>query len=453
MKIEWNKKYTTIAIYALIVLILAVLFVVLVFKFDSISEGLSWVSAVAAPIIAGIVVAYIFNPLMMFFEERVFKKLKYGTPKENPVMQKIQNSSVGDNVVVKQLEKRAPSTEKKIKRRQKAARVFSIILTYITFLVAIAGICIAVIPSVANSVVELADHMDVYIGQVEKFVENLFSDNSVITKFISDEFTSLANLIDRLAETLKPVAGDILGNVGTGLVKFVSSVLVGLKNVLLGLIIAIYLLYSKERLLAQCKKIFFATMKTNKCETFFAGCKKSNNIFKQYIMSNLLDSMIVFICMVIGMFAMGMPYPMLIATVCGVTNLIPFFGPFLGAIPSGLLILLAEPSKLIWFIIFVLVLQQIDGNVIKPFLFGETMGLPAIWVLISIIVGGGLFGVPGMLLGAPVFAVFYLLFSEFISMRLKKKNLPSETDDYTITTEKFAEEYVRKPVDNEETKN
>lgn len=125
--------------------------------------------------------------------------------------------------------------------------------------------------------------------------------------------------------------------------------------------------------------------------------------------------------MAIGCLVMGMPYPMLLAVVCGVTNLIPFFGPFIGAIPCGILILLVDPVKVIWFELFVLVLQQLDGNVIKPHLFGGSMGLPAIWVLVSITIGGGLFGIPGMLLGVPVFAVIYLLFAEFVSSRLKRR--------------------------------
>lgn len=146
--------------------------------------------------------------------------------------------------------------------------------------------------------------------------------------------------------------------------------------------------------------------------------------------------------MTIGMFAMNMPYQMLIAVVCAVTNLIPFFGPFIGAIPCGFLILLVDPIKVLWFAIFVLVVQQVDGNVIKPFLFGETMGLPAIWVLVSIIVGGGMFGLPGMLLGAPVFAVFYMLFADYIKNKLYKKNMPGETEPYTVSYTEIDERYI-----------
>ena len=140
---------------------------------------------------------------------------------------------------------------------------------------------------------------------------------------------------------------------------------------------------------------------------------------------------------------MGMPYQMLISVVCAITNLVPFFGPFIGAIPCGLLILLVDPTKAIWFGIFVLVLQQLDGNVIKPLLFGETMGLPAIWVLISITVGGALFKIPGMLLGAPVFAVFYMLFADLVKNRLKKKNLPGETDAYERDSYALAEDFLQ----------
>ncbi len=446
MKVNWNKKYTTIAVYTLVVIALAVLFVRFVFKFDDFTKTFSWVGGVAAPIICGIVIAYIFNPLMMYLENKVFRRIKEEAPPEqNIVMRKLHNSPVGDSVVVKTLEKHSATMEKKKRTRRKVARILSLITTYAIIIALIVGIAIAVFPSVATSVVDLADQMPGYISKLEVWVNKMFEDYPDVAKFISKEVKNFADLVNKIAESIQPIAGNIIGNVSEGLFKFIGSLFVGLKNFLIGFIIAIYLLYSKERLLAQCKKIIFAFFKPEKCEAFFGGCARSNDIFKKYIISNLLDSMIIFIFMVIGMFAMGMPYQMLISVVCAVTNLIPFFGPFLGAIPCGLLILLVDPIKVIWFGIFVLVLQQIDGNVIKPFLFGETMGLPAIWVLISIIVGGGLFGIPGMLLGAPVFAVFYMLFADFVSTKLTKKNLPDDTEIYTDSVENFTEEYIPKP--------
>lgn len=435
MKINWNKKYTTIAIYSLIVLAAAVLFVVFVFKFDSISTGFSWIGAVAAPVICGVVIAYILNPLMMLLENKLFGKLKNA----NEIEKAPEKSD--DESIIKKIEKRAVTA----KRKRTLARVLSLILTYIILFAVLVGISIAVVPSVAKSVIDLAEQLPNYLNQAETFLNDFFKDNPQIADFLFKEFTNISDAVKKFAADLDP---DLINNVGSGLWNFAMALLTGLKNVLLGLIIAIYLLFSKERLLAQCKKIFFAFMKNERCERLFSGLNKSNNIFKKYIISNLLDAMIIFICMVIGMFAMGMPYQMLISAICAVTNLIPFFGPFIGAIPSGILILLVDPSKVIWFALFVLILQQCDGNVIKPFLFGETMGLPAIWVLVSIIVGGGLFGIPGMLLGAPVFAVIYLLFAEFVSGKLKKKNLPAETEKYTASAGEFAEKYINDPPDD-----
>lgn len=446
MKVNWNKKYTTIAIYALAVIALAVLFVRFVFKFDEFTAAFSWVGGVAAPIICGIVIAYILNPLMMYLENKVFRRIKEDAPPEqNIVMRKLHNSAVGDSVVVKTLEKHSAPMEKKMRTRRKIARILSLLTTYLIIIALITGIAIAVFPSVATSVVDLAAQMPGYISKLEVWVNKMFEDYPDVAKFISTEVHNFADLVSKLAESIQPIAGNLLSNVSGELFKIIGSLFVGLKNFLIGFIIAIYLLYSKERMLAQCKKIIFAFFRADRCEVFFNRCARSNDIFKKYIISNLVDSMIIFIFMVIGMFAMGMPYQTLIAVVCSVTNLIPFFGPFLGAIPCGLLILLVDPIKVIWFGIFVLVLQQIDGNVIKPFLFGETMGLPAIWVLISIIVGGGLFGIPGMLFGAPVFAVFYMLFAEFVTAKLIKKNLPGDTEIYTNSVESFTEEYIPKP--------
>lgn len=442
MKINWNRKYTTIAVYTLIVIALAVLFVVFVFRFDSFAQSFSKFSGVLAPAICGIVIAFILNPLMMYIENKFFKKLKEGTPQEqNIVMRKLHNSSVGDSAVVRTLEKHGTPMEKKIRRRVTIARVFSMVITFVIVFAALVGIIIAVAPSFAKSVMDLAEKMPEYLEKVEKWGDKVFEDNPQIAEFISAEVKDVAGLVNKIAEEIKPMAGDIAGNVAEWLMNFLGTVLTGLKNFVIGIIIAMYLLYSKERLLAQGKKIFIAFFKERRCKTMFGGMAKANDIFKKYIISNLLDAMIIFVFMLIGMFAMGMPYQTLIAVVCGVTNLIPFFGPFIGAIPCAVLILLVDPVKVIWFAIFVLVIQQIDGNVIKPFLFGETMGLPAIWVLISITVGGGLFGIPGMLLGAPVFAVFYLLFAEFVAGKLRRKNLPGETEAYVGSFDDFSEIY------------
>lgn len=440
MKINWNRKYTTVAVYALSVIIISVLFVVFVFKFDSFKDTFSWVGSVAAPLICGVVIAYILNPLMMWLENKIFRKFKEHRPKEqNIVVRKLQQTAVGEKAVVKTLEKHSASMEKKVRRRKIIARAVSLVLTLVIFLAVLTGIVIAIVPNVAKSIVTLADNMDGYITKIDEWTKNAFKNKPDIMNMIFEGVTDLKDLISNVADKLKPMAGDIIGNVS----GFLGGLLVGLKNFVLGFIIAVYLLFSKERLMAQMKKIVCAFFKPRRAEGFLNGCSQSNDIFKKYIISNLVDSMIILVFMMIGMYAMRMPYQMLVSVVCAVTNLIPFFGPFIGAIPCGVLILIVDPTKAIWFAIFVLVLQQLDGNVIKPLLFGETLGLPAIWVLVSITVGGALFGIPGMLLGAPVFAVFYMMFAEFVKNKLKKKNLPGETDIYEADSETLAEDYLQ----------
>lgn len=444
MKINWNRKYTTVAVYALSVIIVSVLFVVFVFKYDSFKDTFSWVGGVAAPLICGVVIAYILNPLMMWLENKIFKKFKEHRPKEqNIVVRKLQQTSVGEKAVVKTLEKHSASMEKKVHRRKIIARAVSLVLTLVIFLAVLTGIVIAIVPNVAKSIVTLADNMDGYITKIEEWTNNAFQNNPDIMNMIFEGVTDFKGLLENLSEKLQPVTDNITGNIIGNVSGFVGGLLVGLKNFVLGFIIAIYLLFSKERLMAQMKKIVCAFFKPRRAESFLHGCSQSNDIFKKYIISNLVDSMIILLFMMIGMYAMRMPYQMLVSVVCAVTNLIPFFGPFIGAIPCGLLILIVDPTKAIWFAIFVLVLQQLDGNVIKPLLFGETLGLPAIWVLVSITVGGALFGIPGMLLGAPVFAVFYMMFAELVKNKLKKKNLPGETDVYEADSETLACDYLQ----------
>ncbi|MBQ8170429.1 MAG: AI-2E family transporter [Oscillospiraceae bacterium] len=411
--------------YSLLVIVAAVLFVVFIFKYDSFASGFSWVGGVIAPVVCGIVIAYIINPLVCWFENKVFRTLREGEVKIDP---------------------KAKNAEKRIRKikdvRRNAAKALAIIISFIIVLAALTGICIAVVPNVADSIIDLANQMPTYVKNVEAFLKNTFANNPDLAMYISEEFSELSNIVLKFSEMIQPMASDIIGSVSTGLVAFVSDFFAGLSNVVIGFIIAIYFLSSKERLIAQMKKVMFALFKNDKCQQFLYVCQKCNKVFKHYIISELLDAVVVFVLMLVGCLIMDMPYAMLIAVVCGITNLIPFFGPFIGGIPCGFLILLAdEPIKVLWFGIFVLVLQQVDGNIIKPFLCGETMGVPAIWVLISTIIGSGLFGIPGMILGAPVFAVFYLLFAEFISAKLKKKNMPTKTDRY-VTTEKYNNDYA-----------
>ena len=238
MKINWNKKYTTVAVYSLLVIAVAVLFVVFVFKFDSFKQGFSWIGAVAAPLIVGIVIAYIVNPLMMWIERTFFKKLIEDPPPEKGiVLKKLESTKVGSTAVVKTIEKHSASMEKKKRRRRITARALSITIAYLLLLAIIVGICVAVVPSVAGSVIDLADQMPGYISKLEAFLDDFFSNNPEIAGLISDGFTEIGSLIQKISDMIEPVAGDILGNVSSGVIKFAAGLITGLKNVVIGLII------------------------------------------------------------------------------------------------------------------------------------------------------------------------------------------------------------------------
>ena len=208
------------------------------------------------------------------------------------------------------------------------------------------------------------------------------------------------------------------------------SVVRSLLNLLIGVVAAVYILWSRDRFLAQIKKIAVAALSQERADRFFDLGRRVHKVFSGFIIGKLVDSLIIGVLCYIGALILRFPYPALIATVVGVTNVIPFFGPFIGAIPCAFLILLVDPLKCLYFIIFIFGLQQLDGNVIGPRILGDTIGISGFWVLVSITVAGSLFGFTGMLLGVPVFAVLYMLLSEIVAEKLRRKHRPVETAAY-----------------------
>ena len=201
-------------------------------------------------------------------------------------------------------------------------------------------------------------------------------------------------------------------------------------DLLVGLIVSVYLLATKERLAAHGRKMVCSLLSPRKTVWFFRGLRKVDDIFAGFVRGKLLDSLIIGILCFIGCSILDFPYTPLVSVIVGVTNVIPFFGPFLGAIPSTFLILLASPMKAVYFVIFVLALQQLDGNVIGPKILGDKTGLSSLWVIIAILVGGSFFGLAGMFFGVPVCACLYSLVTFIVEARLKKKALPIDTEAY-----------------------
>ncbi len=405
MNINWNRKYLTIAVYSVCAVIVSAIAIMIIFNFDSVMSKLSVLGAVATPIIIGIFCAYLLNPLMTKIENGPLKKL-------------------------------SGSAEKK-KRGQ--ARAISVTLTMLAVLLILALIIIMVIPQLVENIVFIIGNMDSYINTIKEWLNKIFEDNPALVEFLGNPLDDFNKFIAGIWKQYSTELMGMVGNVATTVWAIIDT----MKNVLLGLIISIYLLARKEMFIGQTKKFIFAFLKVERAQRFLSVCREASKKFLGSIIGKIIEAFIVAILCFIGCTVLQLPYSLLIAAIMFVFNLIPYVGPFIGAIPCTLLLLLSErPIQALWFIIFVVVLQTIDGNIIAPWILGDSTGLPAVWILIAILIGGGLFGMLGMLLGVPVFAVLYMLVKDFIEGRLRKRKLPQKTAEYAKDVSYITPDYV-----------
>jgi predicted PurR-regulated permease PerM len=245
---------------------------------------------------------------------------------------------------------------------------------------------------------------------------------------IDDQFEDIKNALISFVNGLIPKIGDIFLKLKDSAISLVNII----KDFFVGIIVAIYFLLDKEHFQAQMKKVVYAIFPQRFSEGFFRVCDHTNRSLSGFISGKIIDSIIIGILCFICMTIMQLDYTLLISVIVGVTNIIPVFGPFFGAIPSALLLLMTSPKQVIPFVILIIVLQQLDGNVIGPKILGSSTGLSAFWVMFAILLGGGLFGFGGMLLGVPIFAVIYSLIEEFINFLLERKNMSTNTADYAV---------------------
>lgn len=405
MNINWNRKYFTIAVYATCAVIVSAIAVMVIFNFDSVMAKLSVLGAVTTPIIIGIFCAYLLNPLMTRIETGPLKKLSDSTNKKN----------------------------------RSKARGIALTLTMLLVLVILGLIVIMVIPQLIENLIVIFSNMDSYINTIKEWLSNIFDDNPTLVEFLGNPLDDFNKFIAGIWKEYSNELMNIAGNVAST----VWAVIDTMKNVLIGLIISIYLLARKEMFIGQTKKLIFAFLKVERAQRFLGVCREASKKFLGSIVGKIIEAFIVAMICFIGCTILRMPYSLLIAAIMFVFNLIPFVGPFIGAIPCTLLLLLSDkPIQALWFVIFIVVLQTVDGNIIAPWILGDSTGLPAVWILIAILVGGGLFGMLGMFLGVPLCAVIYMLFKDFIEGRLRKRQLPQKTSDYARDVGYITPDYV-----------
>ena len=317
-----------------------------------------------------------------------------------------------------------PPMSRKFKNGTRLAKGLCSALT-LAFGLAVVGVLLwMVLPQLVTSITSLVDSMDLYMNEISGWVASLLHNNPEIEH-------SFMRLYDQFsAQIMNWAQNDLLPQLGNMMSGVVTTVNV-LMNLLIGVIIALYILNSKDTFCAQAKKMTYSLFAVEKANAIMARVAHIHRVFGGFITGKLMDSSIIGVLCFIGCSVLKMPYTPLVSVFVGVTNVIPFFGPFLGAIPSLFLILLVNPLKALYFLLFVLALQQLDGNVIGPKILGDSTGLSSLWVIIAILVGGSFFGVAGMFFGVPVCACLYNLVAFMVDRRLAEKDLPVESTHYT----------------------
>ena len=395
MKRIRENKYFNLGMLLLVVASISILLLAVVLNLDKVGKLLSTVWNAFSPIVIGGVLAYLLNPLMNFMDRRLYPFLCKRKMKEE--------------------------------KARKLSRVASLLFALLVFAILVYEFFALLLPQLYESIIGIVNNFSNYYAVAEKWVMSFLEGDAVLQTWANDMMDRLFVFLENWLESgLVPSLEKIL----SGLTSSVVSVVGGALDLIIGLCAAVYMLWSRDLFLAQSKKLVAALCKAPVADHILTLGRRIHKVFSGFIIGKLVDSLIIGVMCYIGMLILRLPYPALVATVVGVTNIIPFFGPFIVAIPSAFLILLVNPLQALYFVIFVLVLQQVDGNIIGPRILGDTIGISGFWVLVSITVAGSLFGFAGMVLGVPVFAVLYMLISDFVKSRLEAKGMPADTKAY-----------------------
>ena len=309
------------------------------------------------------------------------------------------------------------SSRDKDKTHTRLVRSASILVTWLLVGLLVYALMNILIPELIASVKTLAGNFENYYKTVYSWVMRMMDDYPDVSKWVLERAGEYYKELDELIKSIIPQAQQAVAVVTGG----IWGVLMFFKDLLVGIIVSIYLLAMKESFALHSRKLLYSLTSEVHYAAVLRGVATVDRIFSGFVRGKLLDSLIIGILCFIGASIMNLPYTPLVSVIVGVTNVIPFFGPFLGAIPSAFLILLVDPLQCLYFILFILVLQQFDGNILGPKILGDSTGLSSFWVIVAILVGGGFAGVAGMFLGVPVFACVYSGVKYFVQLRLAKK--------------------------------
>lgn len=395
LKINWNEDKITYLVLRIILVVFTIFFYKVVMSWDDTVSSIYKYLDLFSPFLLGFLFAFLINPGVMHIEN-ILAKVYSGTKLKSEV---------------------------KIKRQKKRIRTMSILAMYTIVLTTILITMRYIIPQLYDSVLRL----------FQNFPNNVMEDlpkslSSFAEPFLSDETGKLVEYIEKyipsVMETLKSLLSYSVPQILNTSISITSNIF----DLVMAIIISVYLIADKERFIIISKKIVYALLKRPRAEKLLEVGRESNIIFKRFFVGKSLDSLIIGILCFILMNLFGFDdFPLLISVIIGITNMIPYFGPIIGAVPGFFIILFINPIRAFWFLLFVLALQQFDGIILGPKILGDSVGLRPIWIIFAIIIGGGLFGFLGMLLGVPTFTVLYNITKRFINRKLEQKNI-TQTD-------------------------
>lgn len=392
---EQNVYLAKIGLMIFITFACCILFFFMLLRYQGFADGWHKIVGAAQSIIIGLVLAYLLNPIMEFLERKLYKRLK-GKMK----------------------------TDQKAKKLSRGLGIAGAILFLLIIIILLIA---AIVPSVISCIVGVIDTLP---GNVQNFIKVVQSGKLgeyEVTGTISDMLTKLVDYVENWAtKTLLPEAKTYLLQITSGMINMVKAVI----NFLVGIIVAAYVLMIKESLIGQSKKAIYAIFKPRQGNIIIETMHKADEIFGGFIIGKIIDSAIIGVICYVGCSILHIPDAMLVAVIVGVTNIIPVFGPFIGAVPSLLLVVVQSPWHALYLLIFIIILQQVDGNIIGPKILGSSTGLSSFWVMFAILIGGGLFGFLGMLLGVPVFAMIYYIVQRLVNHSIGNRQLPIATDAY-----------------------
>ncbi len=399
MKLPWEKKHLCWAIILFGTIAASVLFFMILQRWEIVKNFLSVIFVSLEPITFGLIMAYLLNPLMMF----------------------VENKMVAPIVKI--------AFKKKHEDLSGTKRNVSIVITWGVVMLMLFALLSLVIPEIVASIEMLVEKMPEYAQQVVKWFENTREDNPQVFEFMENTVSIFAlNFTDAVNRLLgsAPKLEVILAEISNSLYAFIRTIV----NLLIGIIVSVYVLKDKEKFVAQIKKLLYSILPVKKANDVVSVFRLTNKKFGNFILGTIFDSIIIGILCFVILNIFEIPYSVLVSVVIGITNVIPFFGPFIGAIPSALLILCVDPIKCLTFIIIILLLQQFDGNILAPKILGSKTGVSSFWVLTSILVGSSLFGVWGMVCSVPMFAVFYTLTGKYCKNTLKRRGMDYSTETF-----------------------